>query len=192
MPFVRMFIAAGTICLVACGSNVALGQEAEGDQLGAEPIPTPRALRPLHTLGVDAQLPAGIEPRDYAAEQIAAQSQSGATAAGIARDWPIVAYRRAAAGSRSYPLYFEEVNAERYGYTCSRCLQPAISAAHFFGTIPYLPYLMTANCPRECVYTLGHYRPGSCNPWREHSFPYRCDAAVVQGAAVAGLIFLIP
>ena len=69
------------------------------------------------------------------------------------------------------PLYFEEINLERYGYGCGWCLQPGASAAHFFGTVPALPYLMTVDCPHECIYTLGHYRPGSCPPWRATGRP---------------------
>ena len=148
----------------------------------------PRPVRPMSELGISARTSGGLIPPEHQAPL----AWEGAIVAPGNRGWPIVEYHRAAAGSRSFPLYFEEVNAERYGYTCSRTLQPAISAAHFFGTIPYLPYLMTVNCPRECVYTLGHYRPGSCNPWRSHSFPYRLDAASMQGAAIAGLVFLLP
>ena len=62
------------------------------------------------------------------------------------------------------PLYFEEINAERYGYTVSRVLQPVISAGHFFFTIPALPYKMVVDRPCDCIYTLGHYRPGRLRP----------------------------
>ncbi len=108
----------------------------------------------------------------------------------LARPWPTTPYRWVAAATRHNPLYFEEVNAERYGYTCGPCLQPVISTAHFFGTIPALPYLKGANCPWECQYTLGHYRPGSCNPWRTHYWPVSARGALCEAGVVTGIVFL--
>jgi len=157
---------------------------------GDQQVALPRPLTPMAALGVDIGLPEGKLPRDFATER--AQQLATPAGAALVRGWPVLEYHWAASGARSFPLYFEEVNAERYGYTCSYTFQPVISAAHFFGTIPYLPYLMAADCPRECTYALGHYRPGNCNPWRAHSFPLDGKAAGVEGAAVAGLIFLLP
>ena len=98
------------------------------------------------------------------------------------------------------PLYFEEINLERYGYgcgvdgpCCTNGVQSLCSAAHFFGTVVALPYEMGVDCPCECDYTLGHYRPGSCPPRQFHCCT-RCSALgglSASGAAV-GLIFLIP
>ena len=90
------------------------------------------------------------------------------------------------------PLYFEQVNVERYGYTVSPLLQPAISGAHFFLTIPTLPYKLVAQPPRECVYTLGYYRAGSRVPRRWHHVNWDPTAATVEGLVVTGLVFLIP
>jgi hypothetical protein len=90
------------------------------------------------------------------------------------------------------PLYFEEINAERYGYTPGYCIQPFVSAGRFLATIPALPYLMVAHPPCECVYSLGYYRPGSCVPYRWHR-PAACVGAGLFEAAVAvGLVVLIP
>ncbi len=61
------------------------------------------------------------------------------------------------------PLYFEQPNLERYGQGTYRCLQPAASSIHFFGTIPLLPYKMLTQNPCEKHYTLGNQRPGNCN-----------------------------
>jgi hypothetical protein len=71
------------------------------------------------------------------------------------------------------PLYFEENNLERYGYsqTYLRSLQPLASSAQFFTTSFMLPYLLFAEPPCECVYTLGEYRPGSCVPF-QWNYPY--------------------
>ncbi|TWT29588.1 hypothetical protein KOR34_51420 [Posidoniimonas corsicana] len=157
---------------------------------GDEPRQLAIELRPVQAMSVDISEPSGKLPRNYGAERLA---QLG-TPAGVVlqRTWPVMAYHWKAPSSRHQPLYFEEVNAERYGYVCCNCLQPVVSAAHFFGTIPALPYLMAADCPRECVYTLGHYRPGNCNPYRKHWWPCRLDAAAVEAGTAVGLIALIP
>jgi hypothetical protein len=89
------------------------------------------------------------------------------------------------------PLYFEEVNVERYGHNAG-CLQPAFSMVHFFGTIPILPYKMGQDHPRECVYTLGHSRPGDCAAWKPHDLRWSTCGAIAQGAVTTGLVFLIP
>jgi hypothetical protein len=67
-----------------------------------------------------------------------------------------------------------------------------VSAAHFFGRIPALPYLATVDPPHRCVYTLGHYRPGSCAPLAWNLVPFDPLAAAVQGGVVTGLVYLIP
>ncbi len=136
---------------------------------------------PLETLGVDIAPPAGKLPTE---------TYNSMDPAGLMRAWPTLGYNWVAPNSTHYPLYFEEINAERYGYTCCACAQPAISAAHFFGSAVTLPYQMGANCPRECVYTLGHYRPGDCNPWRTHYCPISARGAALQAAATFGIIAL--
>jgi hypothetical protein len=136
---------------------------------------------PLETLGVDIAPPAGKLPTE---------TYNGMDPAGLTRAWPTLGYNWVAPNSAHYPLYFEEINAERYGYTCCACAQPAISAAHFFGSAVTLPYQMGANCPRECIYTLGHYRPGDCNPWRTHYCPISARGAALQAAAVFGVVAL--
>lgn len=89
------------------------------------------------------------------------------------------------------PLYFEQVNVERYGHNAG-CLQPVFSAAHFFGTIPILPYKMGMDHPNEPVYTLGHSRPGDCAAWERHDLRWSLCGAIAQGAVTTGLVFLIP
>jgi len=92
---------------------------------------------------------------------------------------------------RYRPLYFEEINLERYGYTVG-WMQPAVSAAHFFGRIPALPYLMVSENARQCRYALGHGRPGDCVPFYCHRAPLRLDAAALEAAVVAGAIIAFP
>jgi hypothetical protein len=107
------------------------------------------------------------------------------------RPWPEQVSLWDAPGIATHPLYFEEVYVERYGYSFGLA-QPVVSAAHFFGRIPALPYLMTVDPPLRCVYTLGHYRAGSCAPLAHDVPPFDPLAAAVQGGVVTGLVFLIP
>ncbi len=62
------------------------------------------------------------------------------------------------------PLYFEQINFERYGQGRSSPFAGASSAARFVGHTLILPISMIHNPPwcKEC--TLGHHRPGDCTP----------------------------
>ncbi len=62
------------------------------------------------------------------------------------------------------PLYFEQPNLERYGNGCNRYLQPALSSAHFFTSVPLMPYKMLRDPPWQDTYTLGERRPGNLVP----------------------------
>jgi hypothetical protein len=90
------------------------------------------------------------------------------------------------------PLYFEQVNLERYGQGTYSCLQPAASGAMFFATIPVLPYKIGVQHWNERVHTLGHYRPGNCNPYQIHYSPFSWRGGLYQGAATSGLVFALP
>jgi hypothetical protein len=149
------------------------------------------AEKPFFELGIGIALPAGRLPTDHAATCWELVNATAGPLAG-SRCWSDFGYQWDATCFSHRPLYFEEINLERYGYGCNACLQPAASAAHFFGTVPALPYLVAIDCPHECVYTLGHYRPGSCPPWRHHWPP--CDglAAAAEAGVLTGMIFLIP
>jgi len=90
------------------------------------------------------------------------------------------------------PLYFEEVNLERYGHTAGPILQPVVSSAHFFANIAVLPYKMGVHLPGECQYALGYYRPGNCAPWITPPVPLSLRGALFQAGAVTGAVLLIP
>ncbi|MFM8704895.1 MAG: hypothetical protein ACKOHG_13700 [Planctomycetia bacterium] len=96
-----------------------------------------------------------------------------------------------AAGYCHKPLYFEDWSLERYGHSYG-ALDPVLSAAHFFVTLPVLPYKMGVELPWECVYPLGYYRPGSCAPWTVPAVPISCRGFAVEAATVTGLVFLLP
>lgn len=89
--------------------------------------------------------------------------------------------------------YFEDVQLERYGHTIvCPALQPVVSGAKFFATIPMLPYKMGVTPPNECVYTLGHYRSGVCSPYMVEPFPLSARGALFEAGAIAGAVLIIP
>jgi hypothetical protein len=154
---------------------------------GADWSPTP-----LSELTTNIVLPSGLLPRDHWADRpphfVGFFDPYGAT-----RGWPVQSFLWEASSFCHDPLYFEEINLERYGYGCCACIQPAVSACHFFATVPALPYKMAVDCPCDCDYTLGHYRPGSCPPWRYHCCSRVSGlGAMSEAGVVTGMIFLIP
>ncbi len=108
------------------------------------------------------------------------------------RQWPQVTYNWKAAALCHKPLYFEQVQLERYGHSWGPYVQPLMSGAHFFATLPVLPYKMGIRTPCECVYSLGYYRPGSCAPYMIDPISFTWRAALFEGAAATGISFVIP
>jgi hypothetical protein len=153
------------------------------------PVDETRPFRPITQVTINAALPAGVLPGDPAQP---ASTTPQVVDPRLWCGWADTMFQWSATALCHRPLYFEQVNLERYGYTVCPLLQPAISGAHFFLTIPTLPYKMAAQCPRECVYTLGYYRAGSPAPRRWHHVNWDPTAATVEGLAVTGLVFLIP
>lgn len=108
------------------------------------------------------------------------------------RQWASSTFAWKASGLCHKPLYWEDVNLERYGHTVGPVAQPFVSGAHFFGTIFVLPYKMGINPPGECQYDLGYYRPGSCAPRYISPLPLSRRGAMLQATSVLGLIWLTP
>lgn len=108
------------------------------------------------------------------------------------RSWCEITYMWKASGLCHKPLYFEEVQLERYGHSWGPIVQPILSGAHFFGTLPVLPYKMGLKTPNECVYTLGYYRPGDCAPYLIDPIPFTCRAALFQAGGVVGAAAILP
>ena len=89
------------------------------------------------------------------------------------------------------PLYFEQVELERYGHTVP-FVHAGIAHAHFFGQLPILPYKMGIYPPWECRYPLGYYRPGNCAPYLVPPFPLSPRGALVETGVVTGIVFATP
>lgn len=108
------------------------------------------------------------------------------------RSWPQTTFTWTASALCHKPLYFEDVQLERYGHSWGPYIQPLVSGAHFFLTVPVLPYKMGLYPPNECIYTLGYYRPGSCAPYMLDPLPLSVRAGFVQAGVWTGGAFLIP
>lgn len=150
-------------------------------------------IRPIGDLGADIAFKPGPLPEKYdrlAAEKFARAGEVVA-AFGSDRPWPPFTYAYVAPGLCHRPLYFEEPNVERYGYQLG-CVQSVVSGAHFFATVPFLPYKMVLSHPHDCRYTLGQYRPGDYTPFQRTRFVWDTKAAAAQMGVVVGLVFLIP
>ena len=90
------------------------------------------------------------------------------------------------------PLYFEDVQLERYGHYCHPLLQPIVSRARFLIQVPLLPYNIGVNLPNECIYDLGYYRPGNCAPSMLEPIPISLRGGLFEAGAIVGTAALIP
>jgi hypothetical protein len=63
-----------------------------------------------------------------------------------------------------WPLYFEDVQLERYGQTFSPGFQPVFSGVHFLADFTLVPLKMVFDHPLHCMCTLGYGRPGTPVP----------------------------
>jgi hypothetical protein len=90
------------------------------------------------------------------------------------------------------PLYFEQINFERYETSAPAWTRPALSYVQFLGTIPVLPYKVGANEPTDRMYDVGHYPYGQVAPAHSNWGKLSKRGMLLQGAATTGLIFFIP
>ncbi|MGD9632607.1 MAG: hypothetical protein AB7G28_05840 [Pirellulales bacterium] len=108
------------------------------------------------------------------------------------RCWDETTYMWKASAICHKPLYFEDEALERYGHSWGPYLDPLVSGAHFFTKLPVLPYCMGVHPPNECMYALGHYRPGNCAPYMIPPVPLSCRGAVFEAGAVVGAAAVLP
>jgi len=108
------------------------------------------------------------------------------------REWLASTLTWKSSGVCHKPLYFEEVQLERYGHTTGPLLQPFVSGAHFFGSVVALPYHAGINPPNECQYPVGYYRPGNCAPWLVPPAPVSIRGGLLTAGLYTGGAFFIP
>ncbi len=91
----------------------------------------------------------------------------------------------------SHPLYYEDANLERCGRS-KGCLTTACSTLHFVSRAAFTPYQMALDHPNRCVASLP-----DCPTCHKFNCDATCPrwslkAAIVQGAAVTGIVYAIP
>lgn len=182
-----------------------------GDALGesrelSDPYPSNRLAGPVTVDGMMfAQRPIGLDivqaaaasgagrtPENFAQQVLPQDQKIDVTHASRYREDFVVPVDLTAGEFCYRPLYFQEVNLERYG-TSHGFWQPVISGARFFATVPALPYLMTVHRPCVCRYWPHQFPAGRKAPcWEKEGPPFDLEAAGIEGLAVYGLILLIP
>ncbi len=88
------------------------------------------------------------------------------------------------------PLYFENIQLERYGHSYGPVLQPVHSTVHFFTRLVFLPYQKALHPSTECQYALGFYRPGDCAPWLKDPIPLSLDGFTRQTLVTLGWAYI--
>jgi|GEM_PF-5050860 hypothetical protein len=167
--------------------------QVEGLDLPVESIATllPRAIiARTHDDGIPANL--AIDEMKFSPindSELSSRNAIRTSGREVAAMWGGSSYTWVAPNFSHQPLYFEQANLERYGHHHG-IYQPAISGAHFFSSVAILPYKVGAYRPCEEIYTLGHYRPGDCNPHQFNWLPWSWRGALYQGAAVSGISFI--
>lgn len=92
----------------------------------------------------------------------------------------------------SRPLYYEDANLERCGYSLG-LYQNLVSAAHFVGTTALLPYHIGSQPPQDCVWGKGECPQCSIYSFADNYLPPESEeGSWLEAGAVTGLILLIP
>ncbi len=147
-----------------------------------ERCPSPKDLKPIGELTTNITPPEGDLPHDCS---IGDAPFKWRTFAPTTFTWT-------ASALCHKPLYFEDVQLERYGHMCGPWLQPFASGVQFFFIIPMLPYEMGLELPNECIYTLGYYRPGDCAPFVLDPIPFSVRSALFEAGGWVGGVWAIP
>lgn len=85
-----------------------------------------------------------------------------------------------------HPLYFQQINAERYGWELG-VFQPLISMGQFYGDVALLPYKAATTPPWLCESNVGYALPGDPEPLRFLTVPFSWRGVAAEaGVAVGG------
>jgi hypothetical protein len=153
------------ISVVCFGQEPGLGHPEAPE---ARPMMVDPGILPLAELTTDVTLP---EERDDHGEPLPMPADYAAAYFGAPPDtpisyldcvfWPDEIGYGPALNFAYRPLYFEQINAERYGRTFGHLIQPCVSPLHFYASAALLPYKMLVHPPLRRTYHDHPYRPGS-------------------------------
>ncbi len=147
--------------------------------------------RPVTQMSLNVQPEPGRMPEQRGLSSDSNLSATGKYSAEIDRGWRDCLVHWNASEASHGPLYFEEANLERHGYSRGYW-QPVFSGVRFFSTAPLLPGLMTLDRPFSLQYELGESRVGSSTPYRARKIPWDAKSVLVEIAVVSGISFIIP
>jgi hypothetical protein len=165
------------------GTKPSLEQEFALRQHDTKEIcPSPKDLKKISELTTNITPPEGDIPHDCPLDGATFQPRAFAP----------ITYAWTASAVCHKPLYFEDVQLERYGHMAGPWVQPFASAANFFLTVPILPYKWGLEPWNECIYPLGFYRPGDCAPYMFDPIPLSVRGALFEGCAWVGGVAAIP
>lgn len=169
------------------GQDITEGRAVSGSSMVINVQETDGAIRPIDLHKLSRQ------DRQYALSLIDLPAECGLDGAGIVeRSFVPSTVTWYASNLCHKPLYFEDIQLERYGHTKGPIRQPVRSAANFLIRTALLPYQMALHPPNECQYPLGLYRPGNCAPYLRTPFPWNRQALVRQASFVSSGISIIP
>jgi HEAT repeat protein len=102
-------------------------------------------------------------PPNYAAAKTAAAGPPQFQGIGFTRGFATIGFGWDAPAVCFRPLYFEDINLERYGIHFG-FLEIAVSTGSFAKNVLLLPYKLIVQPGYESIYTLGYERPSNCIP----------------------------
>jgi hypothetical protein len=119
-------------------------------------------LKSIRKVRASIRWSVGQDPPDFAFARFAGEP-GRFQSLGATRGWSPITYGWDAPAMYYSPVYFEDVNLERYGIHYG-LVSPFISFGKFFGGFPVLPYKLIVQPMCENSYTLGFERPNNCVP----------------------------
>ncbi len=146
---------------------------------------------PVTRLSLNIQPEPGRMPEQRGTPAISNSSATAGHTPEANRNWRESLVHWNAPETTHGPLYFEEPNLERHGYSRGYW-QPLVSGLRFFSTAPLLPGLMTLDRPFTLQYELGESRVGSFTPYRARKIPWNAKSLLVEIGVVSGFSFIIP
>jgi hypothetical protein len=156
---------------------------------GADESDQDRFTRRVVDVPLDIRPTEGAMPEDLAAAKFAEEPTIDET---FPSDLPPDIFCSHSSWTFCYrPLYYEDIKLERYGENVGK-LQTGLSGVRFFGSILALPYKMTVRPPRSCQCSNGFSRCGDCPLPGYGRREFRIDASLIEAAAVAGVVYILP
>lgn len=89
------------------------------------------------------------------------------------------------------PLYFQQINAERYGWELG-VFQPIVSTAQFYGDVLLFPYKVAVDPPWKCEANRGYALPGDAEPLRFLTMPFSWRGVAAEAGAAVGASAIFP